>query len=84
MIFGIAGCRAGSSEFQKKIDDLQNRIAEMEDEISERDAIIEGLKEQIKKQEEKIEQQEKDSKILVHYHEPSLTEILKITSYTLY
>ena len=59
MIFGVAG----SSEFQKKIDDLQSRIAEMEDEISERGAIIEGLKEQIKKQEEKIEQQEKDSKI---------------------
>ena len=62
MIFGIAGCSAGSSEFQKKIDDLQSRIAEIEDEISERDAIIEGLKEQIKKQEEKIEQLEKDLK----------------------
>ena len=62
MIFGIAGCSAGSSEFQKKIDDLQSRIAEMEDDISERDAIVEDLKEQIKKQEEKIEQLEEDIK----------------------
>ena len=74
MIIGVAGCSAGSSEFQKKIDDLQSRVAEMEDDISERDAIIDGLKEQIKKQDEKIEQMEEDSKILEHYHEPSLEE----------
>ena len=60
MVFGVAGCNVGSSEFQKKIDDLQSQVAEMEDKLGERDATIEDLKEQIKKQEEEIEQLEKE------------------------
>ena len=60
MAFGAVGCNADSSEFQKKIDDLQSQIAELEDKLGERDATIEELNEQIKKQEEKIEQLEKE------------------------
>ena len=60
MAFGAVGCNADSSEFQKKIDDLQSQIEELEDKLGERDATIEELNEQIKKQEEEIEQLEKE------------------------
>ena len=67
MVFGIAGCDAGTSELQGKIDDLQSKLEEMnsrleamEGEISERNDTIEDLNTQLKQRDEKIEQLEKE------------------------